>query len=289
MGKNLNQDLYRRFGLELELKTVQNGFRKYIKGILITLPSPDENVLMRICKRLFLDRESYEDQFDVYESTGDFKRLIRKEFDNFEGSFEEYILRLQILLEALYSSENFDRVFLDRLLYVIEEYFNDYHILGIKLKQYKTKPPQILPTVSEHFDKDVVNTLDLLETKKYTSVIEPFEEGLKEFLTAQSKSKLKNSVEDMYTACDETVKIVFGDKTKGFKHIFGKTEYLRLGLNGNQKEIYKSANNWMNGIKHGSIKDFDREDVEMIISLTAAFISLVVNKLAKLKEDVSGD
>src|SRR3972149_811660 len=188
MGKNLNQDLYRRFGLELELKTVQNGFRKYIKGILITLPSPDENVLMRICKRLFLDRESYEDQFDVYESTGDFKRLIRKEF-----------------------------------------------------------------------------------------------------LTAQSKSKLKNSVEDMYTACDETVKIVFGDKNKGFKHIFGKTEYLRLGLNGNQKEIYKSANNWMNGIKHGSIKDFDREDVEMIISLTAAFISLVVNKLAKLKEDVSGD
>ena len=118
MGKNLNQDLYRRFGLELELKTVQNGFRKYIKGILITLPSPDENVLMRICKRLFLDRESYEDQFDVYESTGDFKRLIRKEFDNFEGSFEEYILRLQILLEALYSSENFDRVFLDRLLYI---------------------------------------------------------------------------------------------------------------------------------------------------------------------------
>ena len=288
MSKNLNQDLYSRFGLQIELEKIQDGFKKYLKNLLLEtlrpLESPDwykekdklQEIQIKILKessrQMFLDYDDY-DNPDY-----GFKWFIEKEFyDEFEGSFQEYVVKLQILLNIIYRHK-FVRYELLELANQINLYLEDYPIMGLKLKIYKTKAPQILPSVSKFFDKEIENTLGLLEIKKYKNVLNDFEEGLKEFLTAKTNPQLKDVIEDMLSACDELVKIISGQKNKGFKHIFKKDEYKKLELNQNQKEIYRNLKDWMDKIKHGSIKEFDRTDVEMVISLTASFLRIAINK-----------
>ena len=288
MSKNLNQDLYSRFGLQIELEKIQDGFKKHLKNLLLEtlrpLESPDwykekdklQEIQIKILKessrQMFLDYDDY-DNPDY-----GFKWFIEKEFyDEFEGSFQEYVVKLQILLNIIYRHK-FVRYELLELANQINLYLEDYPIMGLKLKIYKTKAPQILPSVSKFFDKEIENTLGLLEIKKYKNVLNDFEEGLKEFLTAKTNPQLKDVIEDMLSACDELVKIISGQKNKGFKHIFKKDEYKKLELNQNQKEIYRNLKDWMDKIKHGSIKEFDRTDVEMAISLTASFLRIAINK-----------
>ncbi|MCG2695442.1 hypothetical protein L6248_00725, partial [Candidatus Parcubacteria bacterium] len=83
---------------------------------------------------------------------------------------------------------------------------------------------------------------------------------------------------DMHSACDEIVKINLGDPNKTFKNICNKEESKKLGLNGHQKEISKNLKNWIDSIKHGSIKNYNRDDIEMIISITAAFLRFIIKK-----------
>lgn len=128
-------------------------------------------------------------------------------------------------------------------------------------------------------NKKIKNTLGLLETdKKYEHILSHFENGLKEFLTAKTQANYKDVIEDMYTACDDLVKAILGDKGKGFKHISDKATAAALKLNGHQKELYKNLRNWMDGIKHSTIKDFDKNDVEMIISMVGSLIRYVISK-----------
>ena len=290
MSDNLNQNLYSRFGLQLDIQRVQDGCKKYFKGLLVDIlgpiTTPDDYkkntklwsiqfaVLDEVCRQLFLDAD---DWYGTSYSSG-LKRLIEHEIsDDFSGSFTEYLFRLQILINVV-ANHDFIRRELNQLASEIEKYFKDYPILGVTIKIYKRKAPQILPSVSKFFDKEIENTLGLLEIKKYKNVLNDFEEGLKEFLTAKTNLQLKDVIEDMLSACDELVKIISGQKNKGFKHIFKKDEYKKLELNQNQKEIYRNLKDWMDKIKHGSIKEFDRTDVEMVISLTASFLRIAINK-----------
>lgn len=160
----------------------------------------------------------------------------------------------------------------------IQQYTNDFPILGIIVKIYKIKAPQILPALSKKLDKEMIDTLGVLDTEEFKPVLNDFEAGLKTFVKANSDSQFKDIVEDMHASCDEVVKIVLNDKNKSFKHAIDKMEHKLLGLNGHQKEIFKNLKNWMDGIKHGSKKDIDRGEVEMIISMTASFIRFVAVK-----------
>jgi len=290
MNDNLNQNLYSRFGLTLEIERAQDGCRKYLKRIILDtlapIISPDGYedstklwdvqfiILEELCRQLFLDVDDFYGTHDYSELA----HLIKEEIsDEFSGSFNEYLFRLQILLNIVFRHKLIEHE-INQLAKRIDVYFKDFPVLGVIIKIYKTKVPQILPSVSKFFDKEIKNTLGLLEIEKYKNVLDDFEEGLKEFLIAKTNSQLKDVIEDMHSACDELVKIIFNQKNKGFKHIFSKDEFKKFGLNNNQKEIFRNLKDWMNEIKHGSIKEFDRADVEMVISLTASFLRIVINR-----------
>lgn len=290
MNQNLNQNLYSRFDLKLDIKRVQDGCKKYLKNLIVNelgpLMNPDKyknpanlwdiqsNVLDEMCKQLFFD---IDDWYGTDYSSG-LKRLVENEIsDNFSGTFNEFLLRLQVILNVVFEKEI--KYELNQLATGIEEYFGNFPILGVTIKIYKHKAPQILPTTSKKFEEEVKTTLGLLETDlKYKHTLSHFESGLKEFLTAKTQANYKDVIEDMYTSSDELVKAVSGKDGKGFKHISDKADATALGLNGHQKELYKNLRNWMDEIKHGTLKNFDRTDTEMIISMTGSLIRFVISK-----------
>lgn len=291
MSKNLNQDLYSRFGLKLDVRQVQDGCKKYLKSEIVDALGPivrpgsykdsaklwdlQSAVLDELCRQLFFD---IDDWYGTDYSSG-LKRLIDAQIsDNFKGSFEEYAYRLQVLLNVVYSHGSilFE---LNKLSQRIDKYLSDFPVLGITIKIYKSKAPQILPTTSKKFEEEIKNTLGLLEAdKKYEHVLSHFESGLKEFLTAKTQAHYKDVIEDMYTSCDELVKSVSSKQGKGFKHISDKDDARNLKLNGHQKELFKNLRNWMDEIKHGSLKEFDRNDVEMIVSMVGSLIRSTIVK-----------
>ncbi len=289
MNNNTNQDLYSRFGLKLNIESVRVGCKKYLKGEIIDALGPiispsvyqdstklwelQSAILDEVCRQLFFD---IDDWYGTDYSSG-LKRMIDGEIsDRFSGSFEEYLLRLQVLLNVV-AEHDFVRAELDQLAKRIEKYLNDFPMLGVTIKIYKRKAPQILPTTSKKFETDIKNTLGLLETdERFEHVLSHFENGLKEFLTAKTQAHYKDVIEDMYTACDELVKSVSGKREKGFKHISDKTDSKALGLNGHQKELFKNLRNWMDEIKHGTCKEFNRDDSEMVVSMTGSLIRFVI-------------
>src|SRR3989338_1512951 len=288
MSENLNQNLYSRFGLQIDLEKVRDGFQAHLKNALLENLQPivrpsmykepndlyevQRQIFKEICRQLFIDFDDYDN------SEYGFQWFIEKEFyDEFSGTFEEYLLRLQVFLNITFAHKITAYEF-NQLIIEIEKYFNDFPILRHKIKIYKTKPPQILPSTSKRLDKEIMDTLGVLDTEKFKSVLGDFEAGLKTFANAKTDSQFKDVVEDMHASCDEIVKIVLNDKNKSFKHATDKIEHKRLGLNGHQKEIFKNLKNLMDEIKHGSKKNIDRDEVEMIISMSASFIRFVAVK-----------
>lgn len=287
MSNNLNQNLYARFGLSPDIKIVQDGFKKYMKNAILDKLSPivypdsyeqkielwpiQSSVIAEMCRQLYLDESDYVGSIYVG------KWFFEKEFyDEFKGNFNEYLFRLQVLLNVLHKHK-FIHAEISELIKEMDKYFSDFPMLGVMIKIYTRKIPQILPTTSKKFEEEIKTTLGLLDSdKKYEHVLGHFENGLKEFLTAKSKANYKDVIEDMYTACDELVKAVLSNNSKGFKHISDKTEAKVLGLNGHQKELFKNLRNWVDEIKHGTLKDFDRADTEMIISMTGSLIRFVI-------------
>lgn len=288
MEKNLNSKLFKRFGIETDLLKVQKGFCSHLQSLLLEDLEPivapgafkDSHELYKIgrailkeaCRQMFLDYKHFTDW--------DFgcKFFIERNFGTIGNSFKEYLVNLQILLNIVWNYKEI-RYEVEKLAQHTSEYFEDFPILGMRLKTYNTKAPQIIPSLCKLFDKEIENILGLLEPEKYKHVLEQLEEGLKEFLVAKTKGDLKDVIEDMYATCDELIKVVSGDKNKGFKHIFTKDEYEKIGFTSKStKEIYRNLKDWMDNIKHGTLKNYTREDVELIIILSGSFVRYVVNK-----------
>ena len=291
---NLNEELYRRFNLQLEKKEVVGGFCSFLvnKAWGATCPLRDTHlyeypyseqlteardaILEECCRELFLDSSDYE--YDYLDSCHRYmSKFFFQIFERPVNSFEKVLMNTQIFINVFYRHKVV-RSELEEFINEISKYSQDFPILGILVKNYKTKPPQILPATSKHFNKEIMDTLGVLDTEQFKSVLDDFETGLKLFAKAKTDSQFKDIVEDMHASCDEVVKIILSDKNKSFKHAIDKTDHKRLGLNGHQKEIFKNLKNWMDSIKHGSKKNIDHGEVEMIISMTASFIRFVVVK-----------
>ena len=285
---NLNGNLYKRFGLQIDKKKVEDGFRKHIPNIMWDALYPLHKPLsykkefheplqkarikiIKACsKELFLDYSDYTSNYIGIEN------FIKDVFDE-DCLFEEFLIRIQVILNIFFQN----KIVHDELQTLSEEishYVDDFPILGIVVKVYKTKAPQILPTTSRYFDKEIVDTLGVLDTEQFKSVLDDFETGLKVFVKAKTDSQFKNVVGNMHASCDEIVKIILKNKGKSFKHAIDKTDHKKLGLNGHQKEIFKNLKNLMDDIKHGSKKNIDRAEIEMIISMSASFIRFVAVK-----------
>ncbi len=294
MSGNLNENLYKRFGLQLERDEVIKGFRAFLANKaweatyplrytdLYKDPYPKKlreargALLEECCRELFLDSSDYE--YDSLDTNHEYMgRFLHRLFEYSLDSFEKVLINTQIFID-IFHRQKVVHPELEEFISAISKYIQDFPILGILIKTYKTKPPQILPALSKRFDKEIIDTLGVLDTKQFRSALDDFEAGLKLFAKAKTDSQFKDIVEDMHASCDEVVKIVLNDKNKSFKHAIDKTDHKKLGLNGYQKEIFKNLKNWMDGIKHGSKKNIDRAEVEMIISMAASFVRFVAVK-----------
>ena len=107
---NLNADLYKRFGLELELEKVQDGFSKYVKNSILEelapLAFPDKyqevneldtiqrSVVSEAYRQMFID-------YKYFDYLRGFENFIESLFTGDDIDFEEYLLNLQILLNIV--------------------------------------------------------------------------------------------------------------------------------------------------------------------------------------------
>jgi len=217
---------------------------------------------------MFLDFEKYDDWNYGF-------GWFLKELFNI-GS-PEILIRLQILINLIYSESFIDLEF-NQFIGELDKYFKDYPILGLTLKIYKKRSPQLLPTTSKKFEEVIKDTLGILDSSiAYKGAIDNYEDGLKEFLTANTNAQLKDVVEDMYTSLDTLIQIITGDKKLGLRNLFIGKKPINVGLNKWQFIIFKEMKDWMDKIKHGSEKEFGKTDVEMIILLASQFIKIIVN------------
>ncbi len=268
--------LYKRFGLELSQQDAQWILRRKLKNIFIYGELGNKifddttgiDIVWLVSNKLGLNYSS------LFYNDEKYSKLLGE-----ASSFEDYIIRLQTIIDILWNYEKTRNLALGLSNFVSENLETSPVDLGLKVIQYKTKPPQIIPVTSKKFEEEIIDTLGLLESnEQFKPVLSCFETGLKEFFSSKKQEAYKDAIEDMYTACDNLVKVVLGNKNKGFKHISDKADAKALGLNGHQKELYKNLRNWMDEIKHGTLNDFDRNDTEMIISIVGSLIRFVVSK-----------
>lgn len=276
MSNNLNNKLYKRFGLQLPREKVQRGFLDYVNNLindkLQPLSKPDmykdkeklsniqRSILTRACREMFLDINKYKDWDFGF-------GWFLKEF--FNTNFPEVLVRLQILINLVHK-EPFLKEELEQFAKELEDYFQDYPILGLTLKTYKTKSPQLLPSTSKEFGETVKDTLTIFESsEEYKSAMKDYEDGLKGFLSANTKAQFKDVIEDIYTSLDVLVQVITKNKKKGFRNIFVGKSPVNVGFNKWQLNIYGEARSWMDTIKHGAERNLDKDDVETLILLVS--------------------
>lgn len=285
----LNENIYKRFWLDFELKEIQRGFKLFVKNLfwdekwLLVISNPEyykepielhnvqSIIIKEWCRQLFLDYSDYNT------SKYWFEYLIDKISE--EKDFNKYIIKIQILLNIIFAQE-FIRHEYNNFIISINQYLEDFPQLGLNIKTYKTKWAEFFPALSSKIlNKNIDNILWILETSKYKNTLKSFEEWLKIFLFAKTDWDLKNVIEDILSTCDEFVKEFLWEKNKWFKHIFKDWEFEKFWLNKQNKEIYRSLRDYMDNIKHWSFKEYSKEDVEMCINMVATFINFVLSKV----------
>jgi hypothetical protein len=192
-------------------------------------------------------------------------------------SFSEYLLRLQALLDFLWNSGHHDLA--AQLAQIVDSAIHSSPTdLGIRIKIYQKKAPQLHFSGSKLLDKKLVDdVLGILYTSDRTAIAIAFSKGLKEFLEAKSSSvKLRNAIRDMQLACDEAVKAKFQDKNLGLRHLFKEGRWSQIGLNDYQKQIFWNLNEYIDKlVKHKSDTTISFGDAESVIYLTGLFIRLI--------------
>jgi hypothetical protein len=279
------KEFYRKFGLSIDVKKAQEMFRNKIKNIFVfgqlghdIFRNEKPDIIWRLSNDLGLEYpsisipQSYEDYYfeEVYGY-----------FWGEEINFENYIFRLQILINILWDFEG-TRDHCEKLCYFIKDTLETLSLdLGLRVIIHKTKPPQITPFISKKFEKEIVDTLGLLESsERFKDIVSSYESGLKEFFKAKNKDELRDVVDDMYHCIDSLIQIITGDKNKGFRHVSDKDVSTLLHLNNYQKELFKQLREWMDKIRHIKTSDleYDKNDIEMIISIVSTLIRYVILK-----------
>ena len=271
------KELYQRFDISVELDGAILIFRNKIENILshgrlgaeIFESDDDENdVHWELCNILGLEYKN------LFSNSGKVSHIFHA------LDFSEYLFRLQALLDLLWNSN--EKESFTELADVIMNAINNSPVdLGLRLKFYKTKGPQILFSGSKFLDKTLVDdVLGIFEDEEKLPIKVAFDKGLKEFLESKNNvAKIRNSVRDMQLACDETVKVLFGDKHLGLRHLFKDKRWEKVGLNEYQRQIFWNLNEYIDKfVKHKSDSKITTEDAENIIYLTGMFIRLTLLK-----------
>jgi hypothetical protein len=283
--KNLNEEVYSRFDLKIDIKKAQEGFLFFVKNSIIDILHPITNpsaykdskeffeiqstIIDKFSRSTFRDKNSFYDSYNK-----PFNRLLD---DIFNNPFDKALVDLQILINLVFKYYEWNEF--NKFIKEIEKYLKDFPIIGLNIKQFKTKAPQFFSSRSKFFDELVLSLLGELEDKKYNESLKYFGLGIKNFIKVNSKTELKKIVDDMHVSVDEFIKVFTNDENKSFRSIFPKKEYQKYGFkNSNQKEIFKNLKYMIDKIKHGQDKNFDKNDIEMIINLTASLLRFLLKK-----------
>lgn len=293
MVNYLNKNLYSRFGLELPVRNVQDGFKRYVKNSAFSNLGPiiypdkyknpkglwdlQSEIHAQMCRQLFLDINDFEGEYiSMMGNKSGVGQIIEDEICG-DKPFNEFLFRLQVLLNIL-GIDNL-KAEVANFIEDIRKYLIDFPLLGITIKIYKKKSPQIFPTTSKLFTKEIESSLDLIESKpEYKEILNHYESGLREFLSSKDQNQLKDAVEDMYTACDLTVASYFGDRKFGLRHFFQNNRANSTGMSAWEIKIFDMLRDWMDKIKHGAESAYTRENVEHIILLSSSFIRSLLNR-----------
>jgi len=269
------KDLFKRFNIDVDLTSAQKIFINKINNYLFYYTEfADEKIFtLALCNNLGIK----------YLPGSVIKTYLPSE----NSDFQKYLLYLQVIIdmsfyESIRKNDDEYTFLISTINSTIEESPMD---LGIKLKKHKSKSAQIQISGSKLLDEKLVDdVLSILSDPKSKPIKIAFEKGLKEFLESSSKpEKIKNVVRDMQLACDETCKLLLGNKDQGFKHLFLKDNGEKLGLNKHQMQIFWNLNDYIDkNAKHKSDAKISREDAEFVIYLTGMFIRLMFTKNNKL-------
>lgn len=265
----MNRDLYKRFGLAVNLESARDKFINKIQNIITHGAVFDD------------------DTFDLDDLNWEFSNelgLLYSRLGRFEEqylhpllSFEEYLFRLQCLINILNRKKRPRQ--LRVLTTVLRQAIADSPVdLGITIKE-SNDGIQIHPTGSKFLDKELVDDVLGILNDPVTSPIKiAFEKGLTELLESRRNPlKLKNVVRDMQVAGDELAKYTLKNKDVGLKHLIDRAE--EVGLNKYQKQILWNLNEYIDkNVKHKSDTHVPYEDGEQIVYLTGIFIRLIINK-----------
>ena len=154
------KELYKRFGLKLNLQEAQWILRRKLKNILIhgelgeKIFDDDKtgiDIVWLVSNELGLEYSS-EYYYD-------------KKYANLLGgasNFEEYIIRLQTIIDILWDYEKTRSLALSLSNFVSESLETSPMDLGLKVMQYKTKSPQIILITSKKLEKEIIDTWDCL-------------------------------------------------------------------------------------------------------------------------------
>lgn len=264
------KELFKRFNINVTLEDAQKKFINKINNILFNSQAFNsstfkiEDFTWEFCNNIGLKYVSYQHFHDTY--------LVGIPFN-------EYLFRLQCLLDILYS-RNTEKHHI--LFSLIDNAIDTSAIdIGLRIKFYKKKSAKIYFSGSKLLDNRLVDDiLGVLEGEDKSAIKLAFEKGLKEFLESRrEKDKLKNSIRDMQLACDEVVKFLFGDKNFGFRHLFKNDRWNKIGLNEYQKQIFWSLNEYVDKLfKHKADSKVNSEDAEFVIYLTGLFIRIILLK-----------
>lgn len=226
------EELYERFGLTTDLESEIGKFRTKIYNLLASselgsdvLDDDEDNITWRFANCV---GEGYDHPDYISEKV---HFMLSSSL-----TFNEFLFRLQIIFNLLWESR---AEIAKRLSLIIEGYFDESALnLGYFVRIYKRKSPQILPAGSKRQKDKIMSTFNRLEAKpgKYSSVMEHYEAGIKELLSAKTKAQLKDVIEDMSTACDALAKVSFKDDNVGFKHFFKNERWKTVKLNDVQKK-----------------------------------------------------
>lgn len=266
---------------------------KKAKGIIVMAPFHErfeinvgisevkQRFMQRVCNYIF--RNYFEYQFDNVERHHVLWQVANDLGERFQGHyrFEQYVgvdfyRYLQALESAYKALKNKTRR--SELSNLIALVIGKSEIdLGVEWK-----PPIFVRKGARLLDVHLVNEpLRWLSDKKYKTVFEPFEKGLRHFLEADKKPYvLTDVVTDMYESIEALAKVVTQRPSKDLSsnaELFIKT----VKASASYRQILKDYISYANQFRHAPKQEGDKptpsiDEVESFVYLTGLIIRLVI-------------
>ncbi|MBA7483853.1 hypothetical protein ES707_19370 [subsurface metagenome] len=273
-SRNKKKSLIVRFNINIDIDKVRQYFiNRAITQLEFILPDMDKIRSMSDTERHYLRRAAYA-VGRVYDPACNLKSIV-------DGDFWNTIRVLESVYKYAVELKNPDKA--NEIQALINRLLEDSDIdLGIIWRGGEFRPSGAVL-----LDEELVNkNLQWLADKKYDTVLEPFNKGLRHLLESnKNPTLLSDVITDVYESLESMAKIVVGNdrELSGNKNSFIKA----LDLNENYKRMFSEyidyGCQYRHAAKKGTIKQLPKpNEVEAFLYMTGLFLRLSIQQL---KED----